>query len=475
MCDKLFSWLLRLYPSWFRDAYHQEALQLLHDRARDETGFIPRLRLWLDLIADLVVSLPREYSRPKPKLVAVSAGRTRNGIPEFALLRTEPPHPRVFLLGAALSLLVLFAAVMAMRHSELYTGRLPWFGPLNSSGFHDDRASSPTSAATNRALARVANLSEAERSEVLRIVVDDLKKYYVAPPMGEKMADAVLAHDKHGDYSYVTDGEWFAALLTTQLREVSHDLHLSLRYSARKLPDSIDEPAPEEIAQYRQDMARTNCTFASVKILPGNIGYVKFNEFPDPQVCQDKVTSTMQTIAHADAVIFDLRANRGGDPHMVSLIASYFFDHPTHLNDIYNRSENSTQQFWTLPSVPGPRLAHKPLYVLTSSDTISAAEEFCYDMKNLKRATIVGEVTAGAAHLVRPQRIDDHFMFNLPAGQPINPISKTDWEGTGVQPDIPVERSAALDTARKLALEAPHTPLTDLPGRLISPRPNLQW
>jgi retinol-binding protein 3 len=198
-------------------------------------------------------------------------------------------------------------------------------------------------------------------------------------------------------------------------------------------------------------MERYNCTFETVKILPGNIGYVKLNEFPEPSVCQDNVTATMQAIRNVDAVILDLRWNGGGNPHMVSLIATYFFDRPTHLNDIYDRSANSTEEFWTGAAVPGNNLAHKPLYILTSRDTFSGAEEFCYDMKNLKRATIIGEVTGGGAHLVRPQRIDDHFTFNLPFARPINPVSKTDWEGTGVAPDMQVDRSDALGIAENLA------------------------
>ena len=154
---------------------------------------------------------------------------------------------------------------------------------------------------------------------------------------------------------------------------------------------------------------------------------------------------------HANAIIFDLRDNHGGDPNMVALIATYLFDHPTHLNDIYNRRENSTHQYWTLSDVPGKRLVDKPAYVLTSSETFSGAEEFSYDLKNLKRATLVGETTGGGAHLVSGHRIDDHFEIGVPFARGINPISKTDWEGTGVQPDVKVNAANALETAEKLA------------------------
>jgi retinol-binding protein 3 len=101
--------------------------------------------------------------------------------------------------------------------------------------------------------------------------------------------------------------------------------------------------------------------------------------------------------------------------------------------------------------VPGTRFADKPAFVLTSAETFSGAEEFCYDLKNLKRATLVGETTGGGAHLVGPHRIDDHFAVGVPFARAVNPISKKDWEGTGVEPDVKVKASDALATAQKLA------------------------
>jgi hypothetical protein len=96
----------------------------------------------------------------------------------------------------------------------------------------------------------------------------------------------------------------------------------------------------------------------------------------------------MAKLNHADAIIFDLRDNPGGYANMVALVATYLFDRPTHLNDFYDRSKNSTEESWTLPPVPGNRLADKPAFVLTSSTTFSAAEGFSYDLKMLKRATL---------------------------------------------------------------------------------------
>jgi C-terminal processing protease CtpA/Prc len=161
--------------------------------------------------------------------------------------------------------------------------------------------------------------------------------------------------------------------------------------------------------------------------------------------------AAMGFLAHADALIVDLRDNHGGQPTMVQLILSYFFDTPTHLNDIYIRPDNTTRQYWTLPYVPGPRLIDTPLYVLTSKRTFSGAEEFTNDLKSQKRAAIVGERTRGGAHPLNTIPIGEHFVVGIPVGRPINPITHGDWEGTGVAPDVETVATDALEMAQKLA------------------------
>ena len=203
----------------------------------------------------------------------------------------------------------------------------------------------------------------------------------------------------------------------------------------------------------QQQMKHNNCAFRKLEVLPGNIGYVKFDGFMPADVCAPTVVAAMSFVAHTDAVILDLRENGGGDPAMVTFIASFLFDKPTHLNDLYNRKEDSTQQFWTLSYVPGERLAKQPVFVLTSKRTFSGAEEFAYDLKNQKRATIVGETTGGGAHPVGGHPVADYFMVGVPFAKAINPVSKTDWEGTGVEPDVKVSAADALTSAEKLATE----------------------
>jgi hypothetical protein len=291
----------------------------------------------------------------------------------------------------------------------------------------------------------------AERQRVIDGIVKNLNEFYVYPDLAQKMADAVRASQKGGDYDAITDPDAFANRLTKNLQSVSHDKHLGVNYSAVKVPPDEDKPSPEQEAQFRKMLERTNCTFQKVEILPRNIGYLKFNAFPDPTFCGATVVAAMNFLAHVDAIIFDLRENGGGDPRMVQMVSSYLFDKPTHLNDLYNRKEDFTTQYWTLPYVPGATLADKPAFVLTSNSTFSGAEEFTYNLKNLKRAIIVGETTGGGAHPVAGHRIDDHFMIGVPFARAVNPISKKNWEGTGVEPDVSVKAADALGKAEELA------------------------
>ena len=136
---------------------------------------------------------------------------------------------------------------------------------------------------------------------------------------------------------------------------------------------------------------------------------------------------------------------------MVALLSSYLFEQQTHLNDLWTRKGDETMQFWTLPYVPGKRLPSIPVYVLTSQRTFSGAEEFTNNLKVLKRATIVGEVTGGGAHPVGGHRIDDRFTIGVPFARAINPVTKTNWEGVGVEPDVKVAADDALTTAQALA------------------------
>jgi hypothetical protein len=303
------------------------------------------------------------------------------------------------------------------------------------------------------------------RQKTIDGVAAALNEYYVDPDLAKKMADTIQAHAKAGDYNSITEGEAFADKLASDLRDVSHDKHLRVDFNPFKMPPP-HPPTPEDEENFHHQMERMNCAFDKVEILPNNIGYIKFDGFMDAGFCGATVNAAMGFVAHTDALIFDIRQNGGGQPAMVTLIASYLFDQPTHLIDIYNRHEDTTTQNWTLSYLPGPRMAKQPVFVLTSKRTFSGAEEFAFDLKNQKRATIVGETTGGGAHPVSGHPVGDYFMVGVPFAKSLDPVTKTNWEGTGVEPDVKVSADDALTTAEKLAeekIEAQKKTNTEIP------------
>ena len=296
--------------------------------------------------------------------------------------------------------------------------------------------------------AETVELDSAEQQRVIDGVISNLKDHYINPEVAQQIAGALLEHEKVGDYKSITDGAAFADVLTRQLRDLSHDMHLEVVYSRSVLPEHPHGPTPESLALYREAMEQQNCTFEKVEMLPHNIGYLKLNSFPDPSVCQSTAKAAMASVNGASAVIFDLRGNIGGYPDMVMLIAAYLFDHPEYM---YNPREDTTEHSWTRSPVPGNRLADKPVYVLTSARTFSGAEHFSYNLKMLRRATFVGETTGGATDVGTFHRIDEHFGIGIRETRAINPYSEPDWAVTGVKPDVEVRAVDALVTAEKLA------------------------
>jgi hypothetical protein len=378
-------------------------------------------------------------------------------VPSFRLLGQASPSGSAFVIGGLLSLTLAAALFVSASHSrnhvasDVFNDLLPVFAGRPGPGQSTPQialGSPANTGATTPASLENGMLDATERQRVINGTIANLIEHYIDPSAARNMADTLLRNQKEGNFDTIKDGAAFAALLTHQLRDVSHDVHLDVVYSQSPLRRGPAGPTPESLAQYRAAMAQTNCTFEKVEILQNDIGYLKLNSFPEPSVCRETATAAMASLNRAVAIIFDLRDNRGGYPDMVMLIAGSLFDHPEYL---YNPRENTTRQSWTESPVAGNRLADKPVFLLTSGTTASGAEQFSYDLKMLKRATLVGETTRGSAHSGVFYRIDEHFGIGIPEAKPINPFSDKDWEGTGVEPDVKVPAESALEVALERA------------------------
>lgn len=307
---------------------------------------------------------------------------------------------------------------------------------------------------------RDMSIDTATKNAVIKNLSQEMQKKYVFLDVAKKVEAMLQKRQKNGDYEKITSAEVFASTLTEHLRAVTHDKHLGVDYEAEEIPiGNVDAPKNQEeternLAEERLFMSSVNFGIEKIERLAGNVGYLELRGFGSTQIVGHAMSAAMTLLNASDALIIDLRRNGGGSPDTVALLASYFVPAETHLSDIYTRSEDKTQQFWSTSYTAGPRYdKNKKVYVLTSKDTFSAAEDFSYTMQSLKRTTIIGEVTGGGAHPVDGVRLHAHFSAGIPYGRSINPITKTNWEGIGVIPEVKEDAKDALKTAHELALK----------------------
>ena len=297
-----------------------------------------------------------------------------------------------------------------------------------------------------------------EQKAVITAISDLLEEKYVFPEMAKKMAEQLKRNLRKGNYTDITDPIAFQDALTKDLVGISKDKHFRVMFNPKAIEDQKHAVTPEDEKRLYEQRIKQNSMgnfgFQEVKILDGNIGYLDLRSFQGTDYAGETAVAAMNFLSHADAIIIDLRQNGGGSPQMIQLITSYLYDaEPVHLNNFYNRPEDLRTQTWTLPHVPGKRNPDAAVYVLTSNRTFSAAEEFSYNLKHLERATLIGETTGGGAHPGGTLNATDRFQVWVPTGRAINPITQTNWEGTGVTPHIETKQEDAFNTAYIKALD----------------------
>ncbi|MDJ1486424.1 S41 family peptidase [Cytophagaceae bacterium YF14B1] len=305
------------------------------------------------------------------------------------------------------------------------------------------------------AIAQNQPLTAAMRKRTIDSLVAKLEHHYVYSDVAKKMAKTIRDRVKAHAYDTISNGDVFAKNLTGDLHSVSQDGHLGVDYSATLIPHETpgEPPTQQVIDEFRKQGANANYGFRKVEILEGNIGYLKLNAFWTGDWIKETAAGAMAFLSNTDAIIIDLQDNHGFAPDGVLLMESYFFSDETHLTDQINNEDHTVRQYWTMPVVPGNKLVTKKLYILVSNHTFSAGEDFAYSMQAQKRATVIGQTTGGGAHGTRPYRLNEHFSASIPFSYSINPITQTDWEGKGVQPDIKALKEQALVQAQIAAIK----------------------
>jgi C-terminal processing protease CtpA/Prc len=300
------------------------------------------------------------------------------------------------------------------------------------------------------AQAGTALMNRQQKQQLIDQLGKLLEVNYVFADTAQKMSQYLHAQFKNGAYDSLDKPNFLAAKLSADILSIYHDGHLKIRYSpglATSLGNT-NEVNKEDKLKNEEFHKRINFGFNKVEVLEGAIGYIQFNQFSDlNKESEATVRATLEFIRNCRAIIFDLRSNGGGEPEMIRYICNFLFPERTHLNDLYSRRDQKTYEFWTSPDKELTSLMHIPIYILTSKFTFSGAEEFAYDLQTRKRATIVGENTGGGAHPVEPRAAGYGFVLFVPFARAINPVTKTNWEGSGVHPDIEIQSDQALGVA----------------------------
>jgi hypothetical protein len=297
-----------------------------------------------------------------------------------------------------------------------------------------------------------APLSDADRAAVLTNLAATIEGRYVDPAKGARLARQIRASKAR--WAGRDDPSRFAAEMTAWLREASGDGHFELTYSQTPITDDSAGGAFSQAEMLRFYGPQLNHGIEKIERHPGNILLLDLRAFPPNDMAGDVYAAAMTVAAQGDALIIDLR-NNGGGADTINLMMGYLTPPGSPLSGVYDRPSNTTTTQNAPSWVPGRRFGDaKPLFVLISKRTFSAAEALAYDLQALKRATIVGETSGGGANPFEYRRVHPHFALSLPEKRSVNPLTGTNWQGVGVKPDVPVPAADALAKALELARAA---------------------
>jgi hypothetical protein len=448
--------LLRLYPAEFRRAYGGDAMQLMRERARHERGAFRRVRLLMDLAIDLG-ALSLHGWRQEQRSLSATDGR-----PRFDIIHVDAPRPAALAVGMMTSIL-MFAAFPLLFQPRALANASAYFEKLSQA----EKPASPTQPAQPAAV----TLDPEARRKLVAAIAANIDERYVDRAIGKRLADLILAHEKNGEYDRLDTAATLAAFINADIKSASRTLGIprgmfvaNVMYSARPLPEVWPPPMTEDVRERQRAVMRDlNCMFEKVEKLPRNIGYIKLNGMADAAICSETTARVMASLNDSAALIVDVRDNPGGFGDTPLQIAGYLFDRPAFMYSPRPGSEIPTR---TASPVSGNKLTDKPVYLLTSPRTQSAAEYFVYNLKMLKRVTVVGETTGGRQHSGTFRRIDEHVGIGIQEVAPDNPYPVKGWELIGIEPDVRVTSAEALETAKKLLEETASSPASAQPPRM---------
>ncbi len=287
-------------------------------------------------------------------------------------------------------------------------------------------------------------MSPLEVRQDIEDVLMILDKHYVYPETAKAMRKFVNAKALGGDYADIQSRRELIEKLQTDLRSSSKDSHISLHLASDR-QDRNNHRLPKTMVENE-----VHVDILARESDKPKIGYLRFNKFSGDAKTKRRIIEAMNRLNVTDSLIIDLRNNPGGDPNLSAFLSSYFLRENTHLWSIVDR--NGDTLFRTDSADVGQYYSGE-LCILISDKTGSAAESFAYTLKHLKRATIIGQTSGGAAHLVQMERVNEQIDIRIPTARAYNPITKTNWEGVGVIPTMSVDASVAQQVAIQYLLK----------------------
>lgn len=309
---------------------------------------------------------------------------------------------------------------------------------------------------------QINTLKQTDKKAAIDSLCTLLNTYYVSSEKATQITNILQINFKNGSYDKINNPNLFTDAVNTTMRLISQDKHLNLAFDPEGIKAQlqlekqiITTNESENLQKYLTQIKRQSYGFKEIRMLEGNVGYLRIDDFFSPNYAAETAIAALNFLSSSEAIIFDMRYNKGGDAGMLQVIISQLYKKDTtiHLNSFYHRATNTTSEMFTVPNLKGNKMPEIPVYVLTSKETFSAAEALAYDLQSLKRATIIGEITSGGANAGNTAIVTQLFSLFLPSERTTNPITKTNWEIVGVMPDVITTANNALEKAHVIALE----------------------
>lgn len=296
-------------------------------------------------------------------------------------------------------------------------------------------------------------ITEKEKKEIAGKAFVLLNDNYIFPEKVASVEKQVSKKLAEGYYAQFTTTNEFLKGLNHDMETLINDRHVNVFFDSIRVKQiraeakgTYTQPgfSPEFLKRARYE----NYMVRRVERLDGNVGYLKLDVFVDIRIARPTFLAAMAFLANSDALIIDLRQNGGGNANAVNFLTGYFLPDSTLISQFTSRLTKTTTNIYIEHDEQVKKFGDNiPLYILVSKRTSSAAEAFAYQLQAFKRAIVVGDTTNGEANPGYAFALNDNLWMMIPTSVNKNAVTKTNWQGIGVAPDVVIKSESALNAA----------------------------